>query len=93
LLRWLERTREHPLAASCMVHSELTIQPFADDNGRMSRLWQALILRPLQPVLVLCRWKRCAGTGKQLLSSAGRIGSAGRLIEKGQDWQWRDGQG
>ena len=52
LLLWLERTQEHPLVASCVVHYELEfIHPFADGNGRMGRLWQTLILRQWRPLL------------------------------------------
>ncbi len=52
LLKWLEETNEHPLAASCVFHYEFEfIHPFADGNGRMGRLWQTLILRSWQPLL------------------------------------------
>jgi Fic family protein len=52
LLEWLERTQEHPLLASCVLHYELEfIHPFTDGNGRMGRLWQTLILRNWKPLL------------------------------------------
>ncbi len=45
LLGWLVKTKIHPLVASCVFHYEFEfIHPFADGNGRMGRLWQALIL-------------------------------------------------
>ena len=45
-------TTEHPLIAGCVFHYEIEfIHPFADGNGRMGRLWQALILRDWKPLL------------------------------------------
>ena len=52
LLAWLRRTQAHPLIASCVFHYELAfIHPFSDGNGRMSRMWQTLILSRWQPAL------------------------------------------
>ena len=52
LLGWLTMTTEHPLIAGCVFHYEIEfIHPFADGNGRMGRLWQALILRDWKPLL------------------------------------------
>ncbi len=51
LLKWLNRTDEHPLIASSAFHYELEfIHPFKDGNGRMGRLWQTLILGNWNPV-------------------------------------------
>lgn len=52
LLGWLEGTGEHPLVAGCVFHCEFEfIHPFADGNGRMGRLWQALVLGRWHPLL------------------------------------------
>ncbi|MGB4860102.1 MAG: Fic family protein [Dokdonella sp.] len=52
LLGWLKRTDAHPLIASSACHYELAfIHPFSDGNGRISRLWQTLILSRWQPML------------------------------------------
>jgi len=52
LLKWLERTDEHPLIACCIFHYEFEfIHPFADGNGRMGRLWQTLVLFQWKPLL------------------------------------------
>lgn len=51
LLGWLKRTDAHPLIAGCVFHYELEfIDPFADGNGRMGRLWQTLILSRWNPL-------------------------------------------
>jgi Fic family protein len=51
LLQWLAVSDWHPLIASCVFHCEFEfIHPFADGNGRMGRLWQALILSQWRPV-------------------------------------------
>ena len=43
---------EHLLIASSVFHYEFDfIHPFEDDNGRMRRLWQILILTRWQPLL------------------------------------------
>lgn len=45
LFDYLRREGEIPLIKSCVFHCELEfIQPFADGNGRMGRLWQTAIL-------------------------------------------------
>ena len=52
LFRWLGKTQDHLLVASCVVHYEIEfIHPFADGNGRMGRLWQTVILKEWKPVL------------------------------------------
>lgn len=52
LLSWLRDTQEHPLISSCVFHYELEfIHPFQDGNGRLGRLWQALILSRWKPLL------------------------------------------
>lgn len=49
---WLERTNMHPLLASCVFHFEFEFaHPFADDNGRIGRLWHTLLLSKWRPVL------------------------------------------
>ena len=51
LLSWLGDTDEHPLIASSVFHYEFEfIHPFEDGNGRMGRLWQALILTRWNPL-------------------------------------------
>lgn len=51
LLGWLKRTKDLPLVTSCVFHCVFeTIHPFADGNGRMGRLWQALILGKWNPL-------------------------------------------
>ncbi|MDR0485180.1 MAG: Fic family protein [Elusimicrobiota bacterium] len=45
LFEWAEKSDAHPLIKSSIVHFEIEfIHPFSDGNGRMGRLWQALIL-------------------------------------------------
>ena len=51
LFAWLGRTDEHPLIASSVFHYEFEfIHPFEDGNGRLGRLWQALILTRWKPL-------------------------------------------
>lgn len=51
LLKWLKQGGAHPLVAGCVFHYELEfIHPFSDGNGRMGRLWQALILSHWNPL-------------------------------------------
>ena len=51
LLAWLKGTTEHPLVASSVFHYEFEfIHPFQDGNGRVGRLWQALILSRWSPL-------------------------------------------
>lgn len=52
LFAWIKDTDVHPLIASSVFHYEFEfIHPFSDGNGRMGRLWQALILRRWRPIL------------------------------------------
>ena len=45
LLQWLKESDAHPLIKSCVFHYEFElIHPFVDGNGRLGRLWHALIL-------------------------------------------------
>ena len=53
LLQWLAEGNEHPLIQSSVFHYEFEfIHPFADDNGRMGRLWQTLILSQWNPIFL-----------------------------------------
>ena len=45
LFSWAEESVLHPVLKSAILHCEIEIiHPFADGNGRMGRLWQALTL-------------------------------------------------
>lgn len=45
LLEWGSKSEDHPLIVSSAVHFLIEyIHPFRDGNGRIGRLWQALIL-------------------------------------------------
>ena len=45
LFLWAKKTDVHPLIKSSIVHFEIEfIHPFMDENGRIGRLWQTLIL-------------------------------------------------
>jgi Fic family protein len=45
LITWYRNSKVHPLIKSAIFHHEFKfIHPFADGNGRMSRLWHSLLL-------------------------------------------------
>lgn len=51
LLRWLKDPSTSALVRSCVAHYELLfIHPFVDGNGRLARLWQAVLLREASSV-------------------------------------------
>jgi Fic family protein len=51
LFQWMKGNAFDPLIASCIAHYEIEfIHPFADGNGRIGRLWQALILLKAYPL-------------------------------------------
>lgn len=51
LFTWLKTSDVHPLIKSCVFHYEFEfIHPFQDGNGRMGRLWQAVILKEWKEV-------------------------------------------
>ncbi|BBO89301.1 hypothetical protein DSCOOX_24810 [Desulfosarcina ovata subsp. ovata] len=51
LFSWLNGSDDHPLITSSVFHYEFEfINPFADGNGRMGRLWQTLILTRWNPL-------------------------------------------
>jgi Fic family protein len=51
LLDWSENAKLHPLIKSCIFHYEFEfIHPFADGNGRMGRMWNALFLYQWKPI-------------------------------------------
>ena len=50
LLDWIQDSDIHMLIRSCVFHYELElIHPFADGNGRISRLWHTLLLSKWNP--------------------------------------------
>ena len=50
LLDWVKDSDIHILIRSCVFHYELElIHPFADGNGRISRLWHTLLLSKWNP--------------------------------------------
>ncbi|MDR2849515.1 MAG: Fic family protein [Verrucomicrobiota bacterium] len=45
LFGWAKKSKAHPLIKSSVMHYEIEfIHPFLDGNGRMGRLWQAVVL-------------------------------------------------
>jgi len=52
LMGWYRDTDLHPLIKGCIFHCRFEyIHPFIEGNGRMSRLWQSLILSKWRPIL------------------------------------------
>lgn len=50
LLDWVKTSEVHMLIRSCVFHYELElIHPFADENGRVGRLWHTLLLSKWNP--------------------------------------------
>ena len=51
LLEWVRTSEVHMLIKSCVFHYEFElINPFADGNGRMGRLWHTLLLSKWNPL-------------------------------------------
>ncbi|MDR3322400.1 MAG: Fic family protein [Synergistaceae bacterium] len=52
LFGWMEEPGEHLMIASAIFHYQLLfIHPFSDGNGRIARLWHALLLERWRPSL------------------------------------------
>ena len=53
LLSWAKMSPVHMLIRSCVLHYEfMRLQPFADRNGQMARLWHTLLLASWKPIFL-----------------------------------------
>lgn len=75
-----------PLVKSCVFHYDLAfIHPFSDGNGRMSRLWQTLILMNEYPIFEFLPFGNLIRQKQldyyEVLASCDKAGNSTRFIE------------